>query len=505
MKSLAYFSAALCAPFALLGESVTWKGPSGGLWGEPANWSTEAVPTGESDVTVDKTETTVSVASAAHAKSVNLKNQNANMSIAADMSVAGEFTVGAAGGKANAVDQSAGAVTVGGTLTLGKGNGTWAVWDAYGEGTSLSAAKVNAVEYRGAAACGLTVRDGATATISGTVELGHEGAKGATPPGTGYLKVLDGSDVTINTLYFVKSGHGLVDVSNATLTVTETIRGDGSAAPSLGLDYSTFNVWDGGVVNAKAIAYSQYKSWHEQMIQWPGSKVTTSEIRLSGENQGGTGHAGDIRYIVNGGELQVSGSVNVGCNGQAEFLMHGGTTEVTGSVYVDNLRDVYDADGMLQTRYNPSKISFAGSAVFSASNGTLVMNAHDNPQKVRGGRVALELSGGLFDATVKKLDWVKVTQNPEQSILANLDRTGLAPLKVSGDVVFNTPITVVPTATKDAEAGDYPILVWGGSLSGAENVSLDESARARWKLAVDESGKRIVLRYRKPGLALIVR
>lgn len=44
-------------------------------------------------------------------------------------------------------------------------------------------------------------------------------------------------------------------------------------------------------------------------------------------------------------------------------------------------------------------------------------------------------SGGLFDATVKKLDWVKVTQNPEQSILANLDRTGLAPLKVSGDVV----------------------------------------------------------------------
>ena len=68
--------------------------------------------------------------------------------------------------------------------------------------------------------------------------------------------------------------------------------------------------------------------------------------------------------------------------------------------------------------------------------------------------------------------------------------------------IFATSSTA---ATKDAEAGDYPILVWGGSLSGAENVSLDESARARWKLAVDESGKRIVLRYRKPGLALIVR
>jgi hypothetical protein len=61
------------------------------------------------------------------------------------------------------------------------------------------------------------------------------------------------------------------------------------------------------------------------------------------------------------------------------------------------------------------------------------------------------------------------------------------------------------TACRRIGGGDYPILVWGGSLTGAENVSLDESARARWKLAVDESGKRIVLRYRKPGLALTVR
>jgi len=296
-------------------------------WHVPENWSDTTVPTTDDAVTVKPTAaTTVAITQDAEAKSLSVGNDNVNLALSADLSVTGDLILGSVAAKTNLVDQDDCTVSVGATLKLGGGNSNNARWDIHGTNAVLTANKLYAVTYRGNCRSGLTVRDGATVTITSGIDFGHEGAKDTTPPGTAYLDIRDGGSLTTTNYIFCNSGYGLCDVSNATLTVSNIMKGNGSAAPALGLNYSTVNFWNGARVTIKALTYSEYIACNEQVIQWPGSTVNITTLKLSGTGQGGTGSAVNNRYIVNGGNLTMSSSMVIGSNGQAELLLEGGTS-----------------------------------------------------------------------------------------------------------------------------------------------------------------------------------
>ena len=508
----AMVSALLCAASAS-GATIKWTGGGDGTtWANGDNWGGTA-PGAEDEARLETptsaiqigSETTVSNITAATTGSANVQ-----LSVSANLNVAGAAKFATQSGAKASIDQSAGKTTIGGQLTLGGANANTVEWDVHGNGAEMEVNKVFAVTYRGNAACGLTVRDRATLNVTGTVELGHEGANANTPSGTAFLKVLDGATATIADLSFSHTGYGVVDVSNATLTVTGAIRGNGGARAADGLERSTFSVWKDGKVIANEITFCQYQAHHEQMVQWEGSEVETGLIKISGYGQGGTGTASDILYVVNGGKLTVSGNVTVGHNGQGEFHANGGEININGStVYVECVPDIYTADSetgemTITTQYAPSKLRIAGDAVFNAALADLKMN-RTSDWGWREGRVALELQGGKFDATVKSLDWKAVANNPHQSIIAIVDSTGLTGLKVLNNVAFNSPLTVEPSALEGAKFGTYTILSWGGSATGLDNVTLAADASSNWKLRIRESERRIDLVYKPKGLTIVVR
>lgn len=508
----AMVSALLCAASAS-GATIKWTGGGDGTtWANGDNWGGTA-PGAEDEARLETptsaiqigSETTVSNITAATTGSANVQ-----LSVSANLNVAGAAKFATQSGATASIDQSAGKATIGGQLTLGGANANTVEWDVHGNGAEMEVNKVFAVTYRGNAACGLTVRDGATLNVTGTVDLGHEGANATTPAGTAYLKVLDGATATIADFAFTGTGYGVVDVSNATLTVTGAIRGNGGARAADGLERSTFSVWKGGKVIANEITFCQYQAHHEQMVQWEGSEVETGLIKISGYGQGGTGTASDILYVVNGGKLTVSGNVTVGNNGQGEFHANGGLININGTaIYVECVPDIYTTDSetgerTLTTQYAPSKLRIAGDAVFNAASADLKMN-RSSDWGWREGRVALELQGGNFDATVKSLDWKAVANNPHQSIIAIVDSTGLTGLKVLNNVAFNSPLTVEPSALEGAQYGTYTILSWGGTATGLENITLQTEDTDNWKLNVRASERRIDITYQPKGLTIVVR
>ncbi len=236
----ALFSALLCAASATAsGATIKWTGGGDGTtWGNGDNWGGTA-PGAEDEARLETptsviqigSETTVSNITAATTGSANVQ-----LSVSANLNVAGAAKFATQSGAKASIDQSAGKTTIGGQLTLGGANANTVEWDAHGEGTELEVNKVYAVTYRGNAPCGLTVRNGATLNVTGTVDLGHEGANATTPAGTAYLKVLDGATATIADFAFTGTGYGVVDVSNATLTVTGSIRGNGGSRAADGLE-----------------------------------------------------------------------------------------------------------------------------------------------------------------------------------------------------------------------------------------------------------------------------
>jgi len=494
---------ALSSVFAIGAATITWNGAGDGTtWDMDGNWQGGVAPGEEDTARIESYAGDIVISSPTNVAALTAAttgSSHIHLFVQSDFTVAGEAKFATQNGAKATINQSAGKTTVGSKLTLGGTNSNTVEWDMHGASASLETPVLFAVQYRGAGSCGFVARDGATLTVTSKVDLGHEGGNANTPPGLGYLKVLDGASATVKDLVFVSSGYGQVDVSNATLTVTGTILGNGSADPVHGLDYSTVNVWKDGKVVASTIAFSQYTASHEQMVQWPGSDVQVATLKLAGYGQGGTGSATDCRYIVNGGTLTITGSPVVGSNGQGEMHLNGGTSTISGSnIRVDNVKDTST------TQYEPSKLRLAGDAILSASNAKLWMNRVDD-WTIRGGRVALELEGGMFDATVKGLEWATVASDPHQSIIAIVDETGLAGLKVKENVTFGSPLVVEPSALEGAPYGTYTILSWEGTATGLENVSLSPDASPQWKLYVLEAQKCIRLRHSPKRFMVVVR
>ena len=480
-------------------KSYTWSGAGDGrLWSDPQNWTPNGIPGIADNATVGPVaEPGVLVSSAAKATKIELaKSGDTYVDITADVTTTGSLVAGLSSGKSAYVRQTGGSVTVGDTLHIGGANDNRSVWDVSGAGSTLTANTISICLYNGANSDGrLTVRDGATLNCPYRFYTARQGEGSGKAPSRGTFELLNGASATIGVLFLSNGGAGHVIVSNATLNVSGM-----NSSSSFSNAYQTrMDVYDGGVVTASTtLKLCQYKSNYEYVAQWPGSAVTTPEIKLAGTDQGGTGTAHDIAWSVHGGTLNVSGDVTIGANGCATFNLDGGTTTIGGNLILDALRDVAGADP-----YDPSKLRLADDATLTV-NGQLCYNG-----KERGGRQTLVLEGGEFNASVKRLT-AKTLSSPADALTlqAVVTTTGLAPLNVVQDIDIKHPFTVVPSATEDAPFGKFDILTWGTTLTAPAEGSfvLSEDVDAGvWRLTVDTEARKVTLQRRSPSTTVLIR
>lgn len=83
---------------------------------------------------------------------------------------------------------------------------------------------------------------------------------------------------------------------------------------------------------------------------------------------------------------------------------------------------------------------------------------------------------------------LSITINPEFGPL------GTKPIRVTGDVIFDYDPFILPVAAKGVKPGKYPVLAWKGKGVNVNQVKLSKEANQnRWKLIVDETGKKILV------------
>ena len=480
-------------------KSYTWSGSGDGrLWSDSLNWTPIGVPGIADNATVGPVaEPGVLVSSAAKATKIELaKGGDTYVDITADVTTTGSLVAGLSSGKSAYVRQTGGTVTVGDTLHIGGANDNRSVWDVSGSGSTLTANTISICLYNGENSDGrLTVRDGATLNCPYRFYTARQGEGSGKAPSRGTFELLNGATANIDTLMLSNGGAGHVIVSNATLNV-----GGMNSSSSISAAYqSRVDVFNGGVFNAsRTLKLCQYKSNYEHFAQWPGSTVTTPEIKLAGIDQGGTGTAHDISYEVHGGTLHVTGDVGVGQNGNAAFDLDGGTTTIGGSIVVDALRDVAGEDP-----YDGSALRLAGDATLAA-NGTLWFSG-----KQRGGRQTLVLEGGAFSATVGHFATKSLSTPPDgATVQAIVTSTGLAPLRVTNDINVTYPFTVVPSATADGAVGTFDLITWGTTLTAPAAGSFvlsPEADSAEWTLTVDTEARKVTLRRVRRATIILLR
>lgn len=498
---------------ALVPADCVWNSASdGSSWHDSQNWQSGSIPRIVDTVYAYTAVPGDGITVAAPAYAKEIKAKAVNWSVSTNLTVATKILFGTDSGNSGNIRQTGGVIRAH-EVWLGNANNNTFALDVSGTGTVFSATTMNTCRYNGnSARATVDIHDGAELR-GDTFFMSREGGASNRGPAQSWLNLYDGGTATFGILYFASGGYGHVSVSNATLNVTDTLYGNsgGMAVGPSGID-----VYDGGRVNVHAILFSQYTSSNEYMTQWPGSTVHVGEfIKLSGAGHGGTGSSTNIVYTVRGGVLDVVDGVSVGANGQAEMRLEGGTTiihknfsldnvwDLTANVVLTNENQSVVTNTVVTRRYAPSLLRIANDAVFSLPNGIFRLYGWS-----RGGRIALELEGGEFEASVQTIEASAVEKAHGFTIRPIVTETGLAPFRVTGDVnLLDNTVVVDPSIMGNAPRGIYTLLAWNGALTGSSEtpfVLSEDADSAQWRLDVDRENKRVLLRYTPPRTVILL-
>jgi hypothetical protein len=471
---------------AAAAQTLDWTNAGGDRrWNNPLNWNPQAVPAITNAVTIGEAATPEASVLLADEPGAcgNLTLNSANGSC---LDVATNLTIGTlllANDKQGRFRQTAGAVTVTGALNMAYANFGKGLLSVSGENSVFhDLGTISAARYYGAEAT-IRLENGATAIFEKNLTL--NGQDHATSPSVIDAIVRDGGRLQAVADFSLGGGRPSITVSNATVEVGGSWWMNQAALAT---------IQSNAAVVVKALNMGQYRDCNALWIQEPGSEVVVRDgLRITGAGQGGGNWATNNVYEMRGGLLIVTNGMNVANNGHGIFRQSGGVVEVrTGNIQLQTQTST-GSDLVLPV----SSLELSQDAVFRHLGGTFYLGG--DPYNPAPGKVVIR--GTTPTMVVQAL---RFRASGVFSPLVGPD--GVAPLTVAGNATFDAGCAVLPEALPGAVPGEQTILTWGGTGTTPQNLTLHADAdHARWKLVVDPAGKRVLLRYRDPGTAFLVR
>ena len=471
-------------------SDVTWQNPVSGTWSTATDWSSGAVPTVSSNVTISVPGTyTVTINAPAVANALTLDNASARIVDSASLSIGTDLAI-----EAGTFTLASGASIVGGTISTG----------ATGTVVLSSGATLSGVTYDGALALNapnqtLTVADGltlagATGTGAGTLAITGSGAnliiQGDTTLNNAVIKLGQNVDQSVITLdeqgsaaqtltlgpsLFLLQGNGptaiVADTGNNANTA---IANQGTlAAASAGHTFSIGAGLDGGTIADFTNSGTVYVGTEGKLGLYAASLVNTGTILVTGEYS-----------------TLVYGTTTTGTwsNQGAIAISNGGTIDFCGTFTTATLNSIAVSSGTIEigdaiTGAGPATLINTGTlslADFSSSGTSDFVLAS---QGIISGGAISDPNGALFSngGTLSGVTFLGTLNVYNELYVANgltlASATGTGALNVEGSLVIEGGNTTLNDAvlTFDNDYGENSSLSLFEPGGGAQTLTLGSS------------------------------